>query len=350
MFKRIIVPLDGSSRAEHALPVAAHIARVSGGSLHLLQVLSPMVDYGGLAAVPMVTEESVKAEMIESTHYLTTLAALPMLAGIPISTEVVFGVPARQILAAAESRGTNLIVLCSHGRTGFTRWALGSVTHQLVHQSSVPLLVLREHEATSLLSHGDAVQSFRTLVPLDGSELAESALMPAAYLTSALSTSGHGALHLVQVVKVFPPTAEEGFVSELNEEALQRARTYLTTLIEHVQTTMKDLKISLTSSVEYERDVVNTLVNVAEQKGERKVTENVGGCDVIAISTHGRSGLQRLIMGSVTDRLLNTTTQPMLIVRPHKASRILNEEKHALKQKHNAPEPVHAESSWVGLL
>jgi len=120
--------------------------------------------------------------------------------------------------------------------------------------------------------------------------------------------------------------------------------------MEHVQATMKDLKLSLTSSVEYERDVASTLVNVAEQKGKRKAVESVDGCDMIAISTHGRSGLQRLIMGSVTDRLLNTTTQPMLIVRPHKAGGLLNEEKHEMKQKHNAPELVHAESSLVGLL
>ena len=340
MFERIIVPLDGSPRAERALPVAARIAHASGGSLHLLQVISPVVDYGGLAPVSMVTEQSAIAEMAQSTDYLTTLAASPMLTGIQTTIEVMFGSPAWHIQESAEAQKANLIVLCSHGRTGFTRWALGSVAHQLVHQSFVPILVLREHEADSHLSQRDDTQSFRTLVPLDGSELAESALMPAAYLTSALSTPGHGTLHLVQVVKIFPATAEEGYVSELNEEALQRARTYLTATVEHVQATMKDLKLSLTSSVEYEQDVVSTLVNVAEQKGERKATENVGGCDVIAISTHGRSGLQRLIMGSVTDRLLNTTTQPMLIVRPHKVGSFSNEEKRGMHQKNGDLQPV----------
>jgi hypothetical protein len=89
---------------------------------------------------------------------------------------------------------------------------------------------------------------------------------------------------------------------------------------------------------------------VAEQKGERKASDDRNGCDLIAISTHGRGGLQRLIMGSVTDRLLNTTTRPMLVVRPHKASRLWNEEKHGMKQTSNEPESVHAEASWVGLL
>jgi len=346
MFKRIIVPLDGSSRAEQALPVAARIARASGGSLHLLQVISPVVDYGGLTPVPMLTEQSTRAEMAQSTGYLTSFATLPMLEGIQITSEAVFGAPARQILEVAESRGTNLIVLCSHGRTGFTRWALGSVAHQLVHHSSIPTLVLREHEVPSLLSHGHDAQALRTIVPLDGSELAESALLPAAYLTSALAAPAQGTLHLVQVVKIFPATAEEGFISELNEEALQRARVYMAATMVHVQATMKELKLSVTSTVEYKRDVASTLMNVAEQKGE-KGAENVGGYDLIALSTHGRSGLQRLIMGSVTDRLLNTTKGPMLIVRPQKVRMHSNEVKHTLKQKTNHLEPTHAGSFRV---
>ncbi|MBA2394985.1 MAG: universal stress protein [Ktedonobacteraceae bacterium] len=350
MFKRIIVPLDGSSRAEQALPVAARIARASGGSLHLLQVISPVVDYGGLTPVPMLTEQSTMAEMAQSTGYLTSFATLPMMEGIQITTEAVFGAPARQILEVAGSRGTNLIVLCSHGRSGFTRWALGSVAHQLVHHSSIPMLVLREHEVNSLLSHGDDAQTLRTIVPLDGSELAESALWPAAYLTSALAAPAQGALHLVQVVKIFPATAEEGFISELNEEALQRARAYLMTTMEHIHATMKDLKLFVTSSVEYERDVTSTLVNVAEQKSEGQGVENAGSCNLIAISTHGRNGLQRLIMGSVTDRLLSTTKGPMLIVRPPKVGKLLNEEKHTMKQKNDNPELAYAGSSWVGLL
>lgn len=340
MFERIIVPLDGSSRAEQALPVAARIAHASGGSLHLLQVISPVVDYGGLAPVSMVTEQSTIAEMAQSTDYLTILAASPMLAGVQVTSEVMFGSPAWHIQECAESQNANLIVLCSHGRTGFTRWALGSVAHQLVHQSSVPILVLREHETNSLLAHGDDAQSFRILVPLDGSELAESALLPAAYLTAAMAAPAHGTLHLVQVVKSLPTTAEEGFVSKLNEEALQRAKTYLATTAEHVQATMKELKLSVTYAVEYERDVVSTLMNVAEQKGEKKATEDVGGCDLIAISTHGRSGLQRLIMGSVTDRLLNVTKGPMLIVRPRKISSFLNEEKRDVHQKSGGLQPV----------
>jgi nucleotide-binding universal stress UspA family protein len=319
MFERIVVPLDGSPRAEQALPVAARIACASGGSIHLLQVVSPPIDYsGGMAPVALMTEQSIEMEMADSTSYLNTVASWQMLAGIKTTTEVLFGLPALHILATAESGRADLIVLCSHGRTGFTHWVLGSVAHQLVHQSAVPVLVLRESESASLLSPLDATRPLCALVPLDGSPLAETALVPAAYLTAALAFPARGALHLAQVVKISPTTAQEGFVSELNEEALQRARTYLATAGERLQAKVKGLKLSLTSSVELESDVASALLRLAEHGSEGKETEGVGGCDLIAISTHGRGGLQRWVMGSVTDRILNTTKLPMLIVRPQK--------------------------------
>jgi hypothetical protein len=134
-----------------------------------------------------MTEQSIEMEMADSTSYLNTVASWQILAGIKTTTEVLFGLPAPHILAAAESRRADLIVLCSHGRTGFTRCVLGSVAHQLVHQSAVPVLVLRESQSASLLSPSDAACPLCTLVPLDGSPLAESALVPAAYLTAALA-------------------------------------------------------------------------------------------------------------------------------------------------------------------
>jgi nucleotide-binding universal stress UspA family protein len=317
MFERIVVPLDGSARAEHALPVAARIARASGGSIHLLQVVSPLIDYsGGMAPVALMTEQSVEMEMAEATSYLSTVAAWQILARIKTTTEILFGLPAPHILAAAQSRMADLIVLCSHGRTGFTRWVLGSVAYQLVHQSAVPVLVLRESESAALLSHGEAARPLCTLVPLDGSQLAETALIPAAYLTAALAAPAQGAVHLAQVVKILPTTAQEGFVSELNEEARERARTYLATAEERLQAKVKNLKLSLTSSVELEADVANALVRLAEDGGERKKSGEGRRCDLIAISTHGRGGLERWVMGSVTERILNTTKLPMLIVRP----------------------------------
>ncbi len=309
MFQRILVPLDGSFRAEQALPVAARIVRATGGSLLLVQVISPPVDYsGGLALVPLMNEQVIESEMAGATDSLTAIAASRVLAGIPTSTEVQFGFPAQRLIAAAEAHGCDLVVLCSHGRTGFTRWALGSVAHTLVHQSTVPVLVLRQDNT---LAHVEMARPLCTLVPLDGSTLAEAALAPAAALTRALAAPGRSELHLVQVVKDFQSKAEAGEVFELNEEARQRASSYLAATAERLLDTEAGGALAVTSAVELASDVASALLGVAEQAGS-------GGCDLIAISTHGRGGLERWVMGSVTQRLLDTTKLPMLIVRPQK--------------------------------
>jgi nucleotide-binding universal stress UspA family protein len=185
---------------------------------------------------------------------------------------------------------------------------LGSVAHTLVHQSAVPLLVLRQQET---LFPVEPTRPFCTLVPLDGSELAEAALVPAEALTAALAAPGRGALHLVQVVKDGRSSEEEGGVVDVNEEASRQARSYLAAVAERMETQGPEKGLSRTTSVEVASDVASTLLSVAEQAYP-------GGCDLIAISTHGRSGIERWVMGSVTQRLLNTTRLSMLIVRPQK--------------------------------
>jgi nucleotide-binding universal stress UspA family protein len=326
MFKRILVPLDGSACAELALPVVARIARTSGCSIHLLEVVPSPIDYGGgLAVVPMIAEQLIEAETTVVTDYLQTMAASPKLVGIQTTTEVVFGIPAQYILAKASPGEVDLIVLCSHGRTGFTRWALGSVAHTLVHESQVPILILRESEPAPLLADPNATRPLRALVPLDGSKLAETALIPAARLVAALAAPAKGALHLAQVVKPLATRAKEGVVCELNQETFQRAQEYLASVKERLQATLDTVHSrgdplwspsKLNYSVELESDVAAALVNLAENRGEGKKTGSGGGCDLIATSTHGRHGLQRWVMGSVTERLLETIKLPILIVRP----------------------------------
>ena len=178
------------------------------------------------------------------------------------------------------------------------------------------MLVLREEEPSPALSGANAMRPLSALVPLDGSPLAEAVLVPAASLVTALSAPAQGTLHVVQVVKPLSSTPAEDLVSEPDEEAAQRADAYLTNVKEHMQATMKDLKLSITCSVVHGTDVAETLLGLLEQQAEGKETEGPGGSSLIAISTHGRGGLKRWVMGSVTERLLDATTLPMLIVRP----------------------------------
>jgi nucleotide-binding universal stress UspA family protein len=309
MFQRILVPLDGSMRAEQALPVAARIARANGSTVFLMQVVSPIVDYsGGLSQVPFINGEIIESQIADANEYLSTMAASDVLAGIETKTEVSFGQPAQFLLKAMQIYGIDLVVLCSHGRTGLSRWVLGSVAHALVHQSSVPVLVLREGQT---LAHVE-----RALVSLDGSALSEVVLYPAAYLVAALAAPAEGALHLTQVVKVIETPREEGIASQLNNEAIQQAGAYLADAAKQLRASSSHLKLALTYSVEAGDDVAETLVNIAEQRGKKSEAGGSGACSFIAMSTHGRGGVQRWVMGSVTERVLSTTKLPMLIVRP----------------------------------
>jgi nucleotide-binding universal stress UspA family protein len=128
---------------------------------------------------------------------------------------------------------------------------------------------------------------------------------------AALAAPGKAELHLAQVVKAVVPSLEEGIDEELNETKLQQANVYLADTEGRLLATMKELRLTITWSATLEPDVAATLVDMAEHG-----KHDTGGDDLIAISTHGRNGLSRWVMGSVTDRVLNVTRLPMLIVRP----------------------------------
>ena len=308
MFARILVPLDGSARAEEALPVAARIVRASRGSIHLLTVVKSPIDLGEEDDFdPLLREQEIETGATVASDYLRTVVTLPVLDGIQVTTEIGPGLSPQYILAAARSGEFDLTVLSSHGRTGFTRWVLGSVAHTLAHESTIPTLVLHENESASLLAHPDAARLLRALVPLDGSPLAEAALAPAAHLIASLTAQGE--LHLTHVVKT---SAEGGVESSLNAEA----STYLTQVTERWQAMVKELGISISCSVAFGTDVASALLSQAEPGEQGQATAGSQGCDLIVISTHARNGLERWVMGSVSDRLLNTTKLPILIVRP----------------------------------
>ena len=309
MFKQILVPLDGSTRAEQALPVAAQLARASNGSIVLVQVANFPMDYGGgYTQTPLLTEQVIETELDNVDNYLKKVATSEALAGISIKTEGMVGQPLQDILAVIESRRVDLVVICSHGRTGLKRWALGSVAQALAHQSPVPLLVLREGGQVPAISSGAITHPACALVALDGSPFAETALIPAANLVAALAAPNEGVLHLAHVV------------THMGDEAQQNAKKYIAGVTEQLQQKLKTLNLSITWSLLRDKDIAGAIVDLAEHGAGKVATEQVGGCDLVAMSTHGRGGLERLMMGSVTERVLHSTKLPMLIVRPQRTA------------------------------
>lgn len=316
MFKRIVVTLDGSERAEQALPLAARLARANAGSLLLLRVASSsnqvVLEAGEAASLRL---DTTAGELEKARRYLETVAASQALSGIAIATVVTIGHPAKEILSTAAARQADLIVMCSHGYTGAKRWMLGSVAQQVARQSGVPVLIFREGTApaASLAKEGHAV---RIMVALDGSELAETVLAPAAYLSASLSAPQPGVLFLVRILRL--PTAfeygqDDSFASARTEKTLA-VKAYLRTVEDRFQEgELAGLHLKVTSFVDYDRDVAQRLLVLAEND---LIEDEVIGCDMLALATHGRSGVARLAMGSVAERLLAATNLPLLIVRP----------------------------------
>ncbi len=260
--------------------------------------------------MPLMTDQVIESRLAEGTNYLDQVAKSPVLAGIKTTTEIMFGIPAQDILDVAETQPVDLIVICSHGRTGLMRLALGSIAHRIVHRSSMPVLVLREGESVPLVSHTDTALPLCALVALDGSSLAETALAPAANLVAALAAPASGALHLFQVVK--KPSANAG------ESSIERTEAYLSTVKDRLQETLKDLKLSITWSIAADSDVAHAIISTAEHGRRREGTGGLHNCGLVALSTHGRGGLERLMMGSVTEQVLNTTKLPVLVVHPQR--------------------------------
>jgi len=122
----------------------------------------------------------------------------------------------------------------------------------------------------------------------------------------------------MQVVKVLPTSVEEGFVSQLNQDSLKRAEAYLAAVKEQALETFQNLKLSITWSVALDADIAGAIIGTAEHGEQVEGAKDFSGSDLIAMSTHGRGGLERWVMGSVTERVLGATRLPMLIVRPQK--------------------------------
>lgn len=327
MFTRILVPLDGSDRAEQAIPVAARIARAANGTVILVQVTTFPSNFFTEGKYPsqIYSEDLIEEGKALAANYLYNVSKKPQLVDLKTEIRVEYGDAAQSILAAVEPLEVDLIVMCSHGFTGFKRWALGSVAHRIIPHSLVPVLVLRDGGPTLV------AKPVYALVALDGSPMSEEVLAPVTQLVAELAPSERKTLHLTHVVELPPTYGRIGmyqYVNQMKEEAKRQSQAYLAAVAERL--TNGDVPgLTVTTSVAVNVDVAEALVRVAQQE-----LLAGGHFDLVAMATHGRSGLQRLLMGSVTDHVMSATKLPMLVVHPSGQS----------KQAHVSNEQVGATS------
>lgn len=299
MFRAILVPLDGSPIAEQALPTAARIARATGAALHLVHVhveASPNPIF--INGMPVVDAELHSLAAEHERVYLERAAASVAGGGPqPIVTQLT-GPVVKTITSYAHDIHAGLIVLTTHGRSGFDRLWLGSVAEALARVATTPLLLLRPGA-----QHSPAPPAFRhVLVPLDGSERAAEAIA----LAVALARIDDGQLTLLRVVDTLPVPEllpfherfrrDEASIAE--EEAV--ATSYLQGLVGTIAPPDS-----------------RTLVLRADQPA-RAILEAVQqyGIDLVVMATQGHGAARGVTLSRVTDKVLRGISGPLLVMRP----------------------------------
>jgi nucleotide-binding universal stress UspA family protein len=302
MFKKLLVPLDGSALAEQAVGQAEAIARAANADIDLVLVHRP-IPFDGLSEGPWSAEE-----WDDEHRYLEEISTeVTSGAGIAVSHAVMRGDVTEMICRRIWDVGADMVVLTSHGRGGLSKVWFGSVAESLIRHSSVPVLMLRPKEKANLRSA--AQHTFRKiLVPLDGSTLASDILVPASELAKATGAR----VTLLRVIEpvplinedvglpfAFPPLLTDDPATErVANEARQELRAIAKAL-------RADGVNDVDADVAIDGHVARAIVDYAR----------VNRCDLIAMATHGR-GAARYLMGSVADKVLRASELPVLLNHP----------------------------------
>jgi len=296
MFEHILVPLDGSQLAEMALQPAITIARQIGGQVTLLNipVRQQVILPSSAGYAPPVYGQTIEHALKSEEAYLAKIENAHADAAIKFDTQVQEGDVAGVIVDTATTGAVDLIIMTTHGYSGFTRWMLGSVTERVLREAPCPVLVLRR-----------AGQLKKAMITLDGSRLAEQALKSGVEIghlldceTTLLRVDQQEQLSSVEMG--FLEVASSELCQELAQDDADRVSYYL----ECVASKFEIEETPLQKAVVKGKPAECILEFIEEQH-----------IDLVSIATHGYSGLKRWTYGSVTEKILRKAECAMLIVR-----------------------------------
>lgn len=299
-FSSILLPLDGSELAEQALTVAAGLARDAGVVLHIVAVHEPVsVPYAAEFPVQLVAFDAETRKGLET--YLARVANLARTQGAPdVRTALLDGLAAHELRQYIQDGRIGLVVMTSHGRGGLGRLWLGSVTDRLLRTAGVPILVLKPNGKPRLLS------CRRILLALDGEieqEVVEAGL--------GLQTLMPGAsLLLTRIVEPPAPgltrlaVQSAAFAADWTERHETEATNYLARLAERIRT--PTCKVETHTLVGH--PVAAKIIALAL----------AAKADLVVIGTHGFRGVERLLLGSVADKIIRISDLPVLVVPVHR--------------------------------
>ena len=313
MYSKVIVPLDGSDLSEQSLPYAELIAKSLNVPVELVQaydILPPSLLGGqNRQGVVSALEEGSRARALVSMENQRR-----RLEGDGLSVNLVAqrGPAADVIVAVAGADPTALVVMSTHGRGGISRWVMGSVTDKVLHTIPNPMLIVR----ANVLGPAAPESSLRSVVvPLDGSPLSELAIPHAISVAGALSAG-------ITVLRITP--SEDQYRTQLNL-ALPEMGTG--TMPDFDMASPDELTADDAAEASDYLDDVRNRMSIDHAHGvatEHQVNDNIAQTiierasaqpSLVAMTTHGRSGVGRMVLGSVTDRVIRHSNLPVLVIR-----------------------------------
>lgn len=304
MYTRILVPMDGSKTAENVLPYA----RAFAGSFKVPVELLAVVDIGELAMriapekgryIDTLIEDSLR----HAGNYLKQIART--FSGANVSCSVKKGRAEEVIIETAASDKGTFIAMATHGRSGLDRWLLGSVAEKVLRGAKNPLLLIRASDEAK--TEGEATLK-NLIVPLDGSEMAESVLPAVVEIAKKLSLQV--VLFRAYSMPYSAYTGGEGYYAFNFEELVAGVKE---DVLNYLQKKTEELKKRGVEKVSCE---LKEGLSADEIMSFAKRTPN----SLIAMCTHGRSGVQRWVLGSVTETVVRHSGNPVLIVRGGRAA------------------------------
>ena len=307
MYKKMLVPLDGSELAELVFSYASDLGASLGLDLVLLHVVSPH-ERDSLPLHRAYLERAAEVLTRQSEELQGKAGIQPRGEGVTARGELAMGHPAEEILECAVTHDIDLILMATHGRSGIKRWALGSVADKVLRVSKVPVCLVRAGIREDIID--EKWPSTTMLVPLDGSELAESVIPHVEALAKQRGPELVDVVLLrvcepVVVPSDYPPTPSMTWEEHKEHEVL-RPKTECEEYLVGVQKRLEGLGLRAQSVV-------------LQGKAADEITEYCRknpANNLIVMSTHGRSGISRWAYGSVADRVLHGICSPIFLIRP----------------------------------
>lgn len=290
MYKRILVPLDGSKLAELALPYAEELTGVFNSEVVLIGISEP-----GESQYSHMYQLYIE-KMAEAVRNRIKKVS-PMVIVRPV---VLDGRPAEGIIDYAEKNDVSLIIMVSHGRSGIMSWTLGSVANKVLQRTGPPILLIRAK--ASQLEAGAQGLFNRILVPLDGSDVGEVVLPHVRQLTEKLESE----VILLQVVAPGQHVHTVGGLDYVRfaEQQIESMKVEAKEYLDKVSKRLAGTKGIMRSEVRV-GDTAHEIIKFADEANIRLVT----------ISSHGRSGIRQWISGSITHKILHAGNTPLLLVK-----------------------------------